>query len=85
MQHIVTKAQEDQENKSKGMNKDLMNMISQKATYRDIEHINQTKANKVDTEQLLDSLAVVHRQLKQALVLIIESIKSDIDSPNESA
>lgn len=50
MTQIVSKAQEDQENKSKGMNKDLLALIASKATKLEMEHINLAKSNKVDTE-----------------------------------
>lgn len=76
---------EELENKSKGMGQDLINMIHSKASAKDIEALILSKANKVDTEQLLDSISIVHRQLKQALVLFIDSIKTEIENPAESA
>jgi len=81
----VINSLEELDNKSKGMGQDMMNIIHSKASAKDIEALALSKANKVDTEQLLDSISIVHRQLKQALVLFIDSIKTELENPAESA
>lgn len=50
MTQIVKNAQEDQESKNKGLSKDLMALITSKATKQEIEQLNLAKSNKVDTE-----------------------------------
>lgn len=50
MSKIVNKAQDEQDKKSKGMSKDLMNLIDSKADVKDLENLQSQKANKVDTE-----------------------------------
>ncbi len=50
MSKIVNKAQDEQDKKSKGMSKDLMNLIDSKADVKDIDNLQLQKANKVDTE-----------------------------------
>jgi len=38
-----------------------MKLIQSKATSKDIDELNHIKANKVDTESLLESITVVHK------------------------
>jgi len=46
----VINSLEELDNKSKGMGKDLMDIIHSKASAKDIEALTLSKANKVDTE-----------------------------------
>lgn len=50
MSKMLERTKEEQENKSKGMGKDLLALISSKATAAELEEISHQKANKVDTE-----------------------------------
>jgi hypothetical protein len=61
MTKIVEKSREEQDNKSKGMGKDMINLLNGKANVSDLEVLNRSKANKLDTESLLESLLIVHR------------------------
>lgn len=85
MTKIVQKSQEEQDNKSKGMGKDMINLLNQKASLADIDELRRTKTNKIDTESLLESISIVHKQFKQALVLLTDSIRSEVENPVESA
>jgi hypothetical protein len=53
-----------------------MKLINMKAPQQQVDFLSDTKTNKVDTEQILDSINIVHKQLKQAIVLFIDSIKT---------
>ena len=53
---IISKAQEESDLKSKGMNTELQRLIHSKATVSDLEQLAETKTNKVDTEAVMESV-----------------------------
>ena len=50
MSKIVSKAQEDTENKGSAQNKEFLRLIKSKANQQDIDLMQQAKANKIDLE-----------------------------------
>lgn len=63
---------------------DIAYLLSLKANVEDLESMDSTKANKVDTEQLLVSSSILGRQIKHLSVLFMESIRMTVDNPNET-
>ena len=54
-------------------------MISKKAEKFELENLIALKANKCDSELSFKWIELVHKQLKQTLVLIIEMLKFQVD------
>lgn len=65
-----------------GMNLDkadtLAELLSFKAEKRDIDHLNELKANKTDTENIMDLITTMNRQVSHLIVLLNESLKLNI-------
>lgn len=59
----------------KGMTEDIKAAILSKADKTDIETLTQFKANKCDMELTFKWVELMHDQLKQTIVLIIEILK----------
>nr|ACK37611.1 putative reticulocyte-binding protein 2 [Kahliella matisi] len=63
---------------------EVYQVLNSKANRSDLERLNEQKSNKVDTEQLLNSLGVLSRQLKHMLVLFMESIRSSLANASDT-
>ena len=85
MTKMISRAQEESDLKSKGMNIELQRLIHSKASVVDLEQLAETKTNKVDTEIVMDSVCTIHKMLKQGFVLINDSLKSPLETPTETA
>ena len=60
------------------MNDELKNLISAKADKTELTILSNLKSNKVDTELALRWINVMHKQIKQTVVLITEMIKFEL-------
>ncbi len=85
MTKMISKAQEDSENKTKGMTTELSKLIHSKASKQELEDVASIKSNKVDFETIMESMCTFYKQFKQALVLLTEAVKVPLEHPNETA
>ena len=60
-------------------------LLNRKADKTDFENLSQIKANKVDTELSFKWIDLIHKQLKQSLVLIIEILKVQVEYHSDAS
>lgn len=58
----------------------LNSVLARKADMSDIERLNEMTASKKDTDDIIDSVKVVHQQLMHSIVLLNEAVKLFDDS-----
>ena len=61
--------------KSEFDEKTLNAVLARKAEFSDIERLNEMTASKKDTDDIIDSVNTLHRQLMHSVVLLIEAVK----------
>ena len=54
-------------------------MLKQKANMSDLKHLMDIKSNKVDTEQNMRSVDILHKQVTHIIVLLIEFLKTNLN------
>ena len=54
-------------------------MIKGKANMSDLKHLMDIKSNKVDTEQNMRSIDILHKQVTHIIVLLIELLKTNLN------
>ena len=64
MTKLISKAAEDNENKTKGLTLELQKLIHSKASKQELDDVASMKTNKVDTESVMESLRTVYKQFK---------------------
>lgn len=60
-------------------------MMNAKANREDLEALQNHKTNKVDSENQMKALEIIHRQVQSLSVLLIEVSKLLANDQNESA
>ena len=60
---------------SVAMGEEIKIILASKADRSDIDNLNHLKGNKCDTELSFQWIDLVHKQLKQTLVLVIEMLR----------
>lgn len=63
---------------------DLQSQLEQKADTKDLWTLNDIKSNKVDTEQAMRGIDILHLQITHILVLLIELGKTIVNQQKES-
>jgi hypothetical protein len=63
---------------------ELRKAIEAKADKADLIEINNLKSNKMDTENTLRWIDLLHKQIKHIAVLLVEGTKSLLKNPNET-
>ena len=58
----------------------MASILSQKVNCHDFVQLHSEKASKCDLENQMDSLKIMHDQLKHAIVLLSESVKLNLNS-----
>ena len=63
---------------------DWFSIVKMKANIDDVNRLNDTKANKHDSEQQMRALDIMHRQVTHLSVLLLEVQKQMINEQNET-
>ena len=63
---------------------DIEIMLTQKADKIDLKNLHDIKSNKVDTEQNMRSIDILHKQITHIIVLLIELLKTNVTQQKES-
>jgi len=53
-------------------------MIKNKADMTDLKHVMDIKANKVDTENNMRCIDILHKQIEHVIVLLVEFLKTNV-------
>ena len=62
----------------------MRQLLQQKVDVNELKALNDIKSNKVDTEQTMRCVDILHKQLTHVMVLIIELVKTNVMSQKES-
>lgn len=57
---------------------EIKGLLMQKADRKELDALNDLKSNKVDTEQTMKAIDILHKQITHIIVLFIESVKASI-------
>ena len=57
---------------------EIQNMIKNKADLSDLQHMMDVKSNKIDTENNMRCVDILHRQIEHVIVLMVELIKTNL-------
>jgi len=55
---------------------DIMHNLIKKANLSDLQTLNDLKSNKIDTEQTMICVDILHKQITHLIVLLIETMKT---------
>jgi len=84
----ATKDQQSSRKKEDGaiseVKKSLVEMLSSRAGLDDLEQLKLEKTNKSDTELIMKSIDIMHKQLLQLSTIMLESLKSGISTRLEN-
>lgn len=61
---------------------DLKSVLRQKAEYKDIEDLRNTKANRQDAEMAIRSIEILHKQMMQICLVLTQRLKMSLDKDN---
>ena len=57
---------------------DIEARLKNKADVEDVKHLHVIKSNKLDTEQNLQCIDILHKQITHIIVLLIELMKTSV-------
>lgn len=57
---------------------EIHNMIKNKADISDLQHMMDVKSNKIDMENNMRCVDILHRQIEHVVVLMVELIKTNL-------
>jgi hypothetical protein len=58
--------------------KALQSVLALKVDKKDMERLNEIKSNKVDTENLIDSINTLNKQIQHVILILSEGLKLNI-------
>ena len=59
-------------------------MLRNKADKSDVTHLMDIKSNKIDTENTMRSIDIMHKQITHIIVLLVEFLKTNVKGSKES-
>ena len=67
-----------------GLPADMTNLLQTKADKQDLKDMLDIKSNKIDTEQTMRCIDILHKQTMHTVVLLIETLKTIVTDKKES-